>query len=325
MSIVVSQEVVLREFVDTSDLHNSSVCDQCFTEFNLVASQVAITDELLARLIHVKRLWQSLSSQIHGERVPTVVGEVHLPDLDCVVRQEVMPLELEVSALRVKSKNFSIVIQELFLGWNAATAELLFEELQQLWILLWWNWLLGLHETVIWAILCIGLWRFDVKEEFTRVLVAVVDPDGPTANANIEADSEVSWLERHLRSVLLQHHLTVEEGALHRACIHLFWLDHKDGSVLKEVVDNQLSNSEVLEARLNDTLLEISEKSQHLFVKLDEGGLEQLSNVGRLMVGVLHVTQTLAHFCFVLQEDLLDLAWQCMQWHINILGVSDFL
>ena len=102
-------------------------------------------------------------------------------------------------------------------------------------------------------------------EEFSCVFVAIVDPYGSTTNTDIEADSEVSWLERHLRAVLLQDHLAVEEGALHRACIHLLWLDHEDGSVLKEVVDNQLSNSEVLEARLNDTLLEISEKSQHLY------------------------------------------------------------
>ena len=63
----------------------------------------------------------------------------------------------------------------------------------------------------------------------------------------------------------------------------------------------------------------------YLFVKLDEGWLEQLSNAGILMVGVLHVTQTLAQFIFISQEDLLNLAWEGVQWHFNILGVSDFL
>ena len=87
---------------------------------------------------------------------------MNLSNLDSVVSQEVVPFELEVSALRVESKNFSIVIQELFLRWNATTSEFLFEELQELWILLWWNWFLGLHEIVVWARLCISLWRFDV-------------------------------------------------------------------------------------------------------------------------------------------------------------------
>ena len=146
VSMIVIQIIVLREFVDTSDLHNSSISDQWFAEFDLIASEVAITDELLARLIHVERLWQSLSSKVHGEGVPTVVGEVDLSDLDGIVGQEVMPLELEVSALRVESKNFSIVVKELFLGWNSTTAQFLLEELQELWILLWWNWLLGVHE-----------------------------------------------------------------------------------------------------------------------------------------------------------------------------------
>ena len=121
MSFVVCEEIVLREFVDASDLHYSSVGGQRLAEFNLVTSQIAITDELLARLIHVKRLWQSLSSKVHGEGVPTVVGEVHLPDLDCIVGQEIVPLELEVSASRVESKNFSIMVQELFLRWNTTT------------------------------------------------------------------------------------------------------------------------------------------------------------------------------------------------------------
>ena len=120
-------QTLLNQLINSVQQHDAREIHQ--PDLRQAGVLVAITDELLARLIHVKRLWQSLSSQIHGERVPTVVGEVHFPDLDCVVRQEVMPLELEVSALRVKSKNFSIVIQELFLGWNAATAELLFEEL----------------------------------------------------------------------------------------------------------------------------------------------------------------------------------------------------
>ena len=63
----------------------------------------------------------------------------------------------------------------------------------------------------------------------------------------------------------------------------------------------------------------------YLFVKLNEGWLKQLANISVLMVGILHVTQTLAQVSLIGQEDLLDLAWQGVQWHLNILGVSDFL
>lgn len=43
------------------------------------------------------------------------------------------------------------------------------------------------------------------------------------------------------------------------------------------------------------------------------------------MVGVLHVTQTLAHIMFVGQKDLLHLSWKGVEGDVNILGVSDFL
>lgn len=43
------------------------------------------------------------------------------------------------------------------------------------------------------------------------------------------------------------------------------------------------------------------------------------------MVGVLHVTQTLAQIMLFWKEDLLDLAGKGVQWHVNILCVPDFL
>ena len=74
-----------------------------------------------------------------------------LSDLDSVVGKEIVPLELEVCALSIESKNFSIIIQELLLGWNSSTTEFLFEEFQKLWILLWWNWFLRTNKSIIWA------------------------------------------------------------------------------------------------------------------------------------------------------------------------------
>ena len=63
----------------------------------------------------------------------------------------IVPFELEVCALSIESKNFSIIIQELLLGWNTSTSEFLFEEFQKLWILLWWNWFLRTYKSIIWA------------------------------------------------------------------------------------------------------------------------------------------------------------------------------
>lgn len=51
-------------------------------------------------------------------------------------------------------------------------------------------------------------------EIFSGVLITVVDSNGPAADAHVEADAEVSWLERHAGSVLLDDHLSVQELAL---------------------------------------------------------------------------------------------------------------
>ena len=65
-------------------------------------------------------------------------------------------------------------------------------------------------------------------KEFTSVHVAVVDPDGSTTNSNVKTNTEVSWLEWHITSVLLQHHLAIEEGTLHGTSINLLGLNHED-------------------------------------------------------------------------------------------------
>ena len=62
----------------------------------------------------------------------------------------------------------------------------------------------------------------------------------------------------------------------------------------------------------------------YLFVQLDEDGLEELIQVCSLMVGVLHVTQTLAHVGLIRQEDLLHLLGERVQGHIYVFSVSNF-
>ena len=61
------KEVVLGEFINTLDLEASSVGNQVSLEFDLIAGQVSVSNELLSWLIHVESLWQLLSSEIDGE------------------------------------------------------------------------------------------------------------------------------------------------------------------------------------------------------------------------------------------------------------------
>ena len=63
-----------------------------------------------------------------------------LTDLNGIISQEVLPDELEVIAFSEESQHFSVVVQELFLGWDSSTTQFLFEELKKFWVLLWRDW-----------------------------------------------------------------------------------------------------------------------------------------------------------------------------------------
>jgi len=43
------------------------------------------------------------------------------------------------------------------------------------------------------------------SEEFSGIFITVIDSDGSSANTNVEANSEVEWLEWHAGAILLNH------------------------------------------------------------------------------------------------------------------------
>jgi hypothetical protein len=103
-------------------------------------------------------------------------------------------------------------------------------------------------------------------EEFTGVLVNVVDADAASEDADIEADAEVGGEHGETRAVLLQDHLALEEDALGGAAVNLARLTDHDRVVLKMVQNDQLADAVVLEAALNNRLLEVTIKSEHLYI-----------------------------------------------------------
>lgn len=147
--VILTQKVVLGEFIDSSDFENSSVGNKWLFTFNLITCQISVSNELLTRLVDIEGLRQSLPSQVDRERITSIIREVNLSDLNCIVSQEIMPLELKVCTLCVESENFPIIIKELFLRWYAATTEFFLQEFQEFWVFLWWNWLLRDNEFVI--------------------------------------------------------------------------------------------------------------------------------------------------------------------------------
>ena len=87
---------------------------------------------------------------------------MNFSNLNGIVSQEIVPLKLEVTGLGEESEDLSVIIEELLLGWNSSSSEFLLKELEHLWILLWWDWLLGVDEGILWAGLSFTLWLAEV-------------------------------------------------------------------------------------------------------------------------------------------------------------------
>ena len=103
-------------------------------------------------------------------------------------------------------------------------------------------------------------------EELSCVLITVVDANATAENANIEANSEVTREHRKTRAVLLEDHLSLEENALRSTTVFLSWLTDHDRVVVQVVENGQLADAIVLKAALNDALLEVTIKSEDLYI-----------------------------------------------------------
>lgn len=214
LASVLAEVVILSGLVDTANSENSAISCKGLTEANLVAREVSITDESLTRLVDVKRFGKFLSSEVDGEGISSIVREMHLSDLNSVISQEVVPDELQVITSREESENLAVEVEELLLRGNSTSTKLLLKVLEQLRVLLRRHGLQGLGEVVFGAGLSISLRSSTIKEERSGILVSVVDSDGAAADANVETDIEVSGLKGHLRTILLEHHLSLEESTL---------------------------------------------------------------------------------------------------------------
>lgn len=64
-------------------------------------------------------------------------------------------------------------------------------------------------------------------EEFSGILITVINSNGSTADANVEAYSEISWLKRHTGAILFDHKLSFEESTLWSSTVdHLGLSNH---------------------------------------------------------------------------------------------------
>ena len=98
-------------------------------------------------------------------------------------------------------------------------------------------------------------------KEFSGILITVVNSNSSAADSNIESNSEIFWLEWHIRTILLDDHLSFKESTLRCTRIDLLWFCNEDGSVFKEVVNYHIFDSVIFKSTFDNAFFEITVKS----------------------------------------------------------------
>ena len=91
VSLVLISIVLLSESIDTSDFEVSTVSIEVLSWEDLICGKVSISNEDLTWLLHVEVFWESLSSQVDGMVVSSVIWEKAFSDLDSIIGKEVVP------------------------------------------------------------------------------------------------------------------------------------------------------------------------------------------------------------------------------------------
>jgi len=292
---------------------------------NFIAGKISVSNELLTWLVDSESLWKLLSSQVYWEWITSVIWEMDLADLYCVISKEILPDELKIITFCEESQHFSVVVKELFLRWNSSSSKFFLEEFKKFWVLLWWDWFAWYNKVILWCFLAWDLFSSTIDKEFSSVLIAIINSNCSSTDSNIKTNLEIKWLEWHIWTVLFNNYLSLQEAALWSSRVDLFWFWDEDWSVFKEIVDNEFPDSIVFKSWLYNWFFEISEKAENLFIKLNEGWLEEGAIVLGVVIWILGMTQTFAHVILWLQEVSLNLSREGMEWDDYVSGISNLL
>ena len=139
----------LGGLIDTLDDEGAAIGVDVGLRSDLIASQVVVTDEVLAWLVHLVAVGQLSAAQVNRECISTVVWAVVLTDLESVIGQIVVHGVGQVVASAEETEDVSVEVEELLLRVDLATTELLLHKVLHLWVVLARHWLLGDLEVIL--------------------------------------------------------------------------------------------------------------------------------------------------------------------------------
>ena len=139
----------LGKGIDSLDHISDTVGNDVASGCDLVGGQVVVTNEALTWLVDIKSVGELLTTEKQGESISTVIGAVALTDFKCVISEIVVNDIIQVICRGKEAQHAAIVVQELLLGLNLATTELLLHEVSHLRVSLGRHWPLRHLEVVI--------------------------------------------------------------------------------------------------------------------------------------------------------------------------------
>jgi len=216
---------LLGEGIDSLNHISDTVGDDIACGRDLVSSQVVVTNEALAWLVDIEAVGELLTTEEESESISAVIGAVALTDFKCIISQIIVNHVIQVICCGEEAQHAAIIVEELLLGLNLATTELLLHEVSHLGVSL------GRHGPLRHLEVVIG--RFRRRRQLsslaliegTSVLITVVNADLSSVNSSVTSDREVIW---HIGvTIVLENNLAFQESALWNARVDLLGLsDH---------------------------------------------------------------------------------------------------
>ena len=123
---------LLGEGIDSLNYISYTVCDDIACGRDLVSGQVIVTNEALAWLVDIEAVGELLTTEEKSKSISAVIGAVALTDFKCIISEIIVNHVIQVICCGEEAQHAAIIVEELLLGLNLATTELLLHEVSHL-------------------------------------------------------------------------------------------------------------------------------------------------------------------------------------------------
>lgn len=233
---------ILCELVHALNVEVTTICMNVAAWQNLVVGQVVVSHETETWLGYCKTIRNLPTLKKQGKVITAIIWSVNLSNLNCVIRQVVVNDERKIVPSSVETKNFAIIVQELFFRRNSASSKRLLHKLFKIIRLL--NlWLLvhGLGKVIHGETLSRRL-RFLLQfKELTSVLITIIYFDLFAKYRDFLSNAEIEGHHCKSTAVFPEELTSLQEITLWHSTVRFLWLNYHHRVILKVIHNDELS------------------------------------------------------------------------------------